>query len=905
MKSIPEKYDFSLVEKHWVETWLKQGIYDWNPAIERAKTFAVDTPPPTVSGSLHVGSAFGYIQQDVIVRQRRMRGLNIFYPMGWDDNGLPTERRVQNIFHVRCNPHLKYQPGFTKTTMVRQEPASSGKAAHHMVRQEQGSAAKAAHHKEPPQEVSRQNFIELCHQATKQDEEVFKSLWQHLGLSIDWSLEYATIDDHCRRTSQLSFLKLLQDGRAYTSFAPHLWDVDFKTAVSQAEVEDKVLPGFFHNIKFGVEGGSTGSPQSGNSFNIATTRPELLSACVAVIAHPDDQRYKPFFGKNAVTPLFRAKVPIIADEKADPEKGTGILMVCTFGDMMDVEWWKKYQLPLRQVIGHDGRMTEVNFGAPGWDSADPAAANKFYSEIKGKTAKQAQAKIVEMLRSSEGEALAGLGVPLTEEPKPIEHPVKMYEKGERPLEIIPTMQWFIRIMDLKEELLEQGRKIKWHPAHMRTRYEDWVKGLNQDWCVSRQRYFGVPIPVWYPLDAEGNPIYQKPIMPSEDQLPIDPQSHSAPGFEESQRDKPNGFTADPDVLDTWATSSMTPQIASHWAKDPERHQKVFPMDIRPQGPEIIRTWAFYTIVKAYLHEKQIPWANALINGWVMDPDRKKMSKSKGQAVTPEHLLVQFSSDGFRYWSAKARLGVDTMYDEANFANGKRLTTKLYNAVKFAAGHILTADQSKLTPQAITDPLDLSFLGHLKQVVTRAGRYFENFEYADALQETESFFWEKFCDNYLELIKVRAYQEGDSAGKLSALATLRLTLNVTLRLFAPFIPYFTEEAWSWMFAGESGKRRSVHTSDWPDETEFKDIKPSAEGDPFGAAMEVLSAVRKVKSEAKVSVKTPLKSLKISGSSEDLKVLKSVWGDLLGTVGAQEAAALEGNVEGGKFEVKAEL
>jgi valyl-tRNA synthetase len=873
---IPEKYEFPEIEKKWIKHWLESRIYDWNPAIERARTFVVDTPPPTVSGSLHVGSAFGYIQQDIIARQRRMKGMNIFYPMGWDDNGLPTERRVQNVFHVRCNPHLPYQKDFRPK----------------------------GNKKEHPEEISRENFIELCHQITKADEEVFKSLWQHLGLSIDWSLEYATIDDHCRKTSQLSFLRLLKGGRAYASFAPHLWDVDFKTAVSQAEVEDRLLPGHFHNIRFGIEGGSAGSPQAG-SLVIATTRPELLPACVAVIAHPDDERYKPYFGKKAVTPLFRARVPIIANEKADMEKGTGILMVCTFGDMMDVEWWKQYQLPLRQVIGHDGRLMDLSFGVPGWDSADPDSANKFYAEIRGKTAKQAQAKVVEMLRSKDGEALAGLGVPLTEEPKPIEHPVKMYEKGERPLEIIPTMQWFVKIMDLKEELLEQGRKIKWHPPHMRIRYEDWVKGLNQDWCVSRQRYFGVPIPLWYPLDAEGNPDYSKPILPAEDQLPIDPQSRPAPGFDEAMRDKPRGFTADQDVLDTWATSSMTPQIASHWAVNRERHQKTFPMDIRPQGPEIIRTWAFYTIVKAYLHEQSVPWHNVLINGWILDPDRKKMSKSHGNVITPEHLLQQYSSDGVRYWSAKARLGVDTAYDESMMANGKRLTTKLYNAVKFAAGHILKYESSGLTPREITDPLDRSFADKLKQVAAKAGRHFENFEYADALQETEAFFWESLCDNYLELIKVRAYKEGDSADKRSALATLRLTLDVMLRLFAPFIPYFTEEAWSWLFAGDKGKRMSVHTSDWPSESEFNNLAAPDQGDPFGAAMEVLAAVRKVKSEAKVSVKTPLKSLKITGSFEDIKALKLVWSDLLGTVGAQQAEVADSKVEIGRFEVKAEL
>jgi valyl-tRNA synthetase len=868
MNKIPEKYDFTEIEKKLITKWLEQKIYHWNENRGREETFVVDTPPPTVSGSLHMGSVFGYVQQDVIVRQKRMKGLNIFYPMGWDDNGLPTERRVQNFYNVRCNVHLPYQPGF--------KPKNDRKSR--------------------PEEINRDNFIELCHNVTGEDEKVFKALWQHVGLSIDWRLEYATIDDHCRKTSQLSFLRLLKDGHIYSMFAPHLWDVDFQTAVSQAEIEDRNLPGFFHNVKFGVEGGG--------SFVIATTRPELLASCVAVIAHPEDQRYKGLFGKKAVTPIFHVPVPIIANEKADPEKGTGILMVCTFGDMMDVEWWRQYGLPLRQTIGREGRMVPVHFGSPGWESLSPDKANQYYGQISGKTVKQAQSLVVELLRSPETEATPGLGMPLQGEPKPIEHPVKMYEKGERPLEIIPTRQWYIRIMDKKEALLDQGDKIKWHPDFMKVRYQNWVQGLNQDWCISRQRYFGVPFPVWYKLDGEGKVDYDHPILPEESMLPTDPQSHPAPGFREDQRDKPHGFTGDPDVMDTWATSSMTPQIASNWALKDGRHQKVFPMDIRPQGPEIIRTWAFYTIAKAYLHEKNIPWHNVLINGWILDPDRKKMSKSHGNVVTPENLLQQYSSDGVRYWAAKARLGVDTAYDEAMFANGKRLVTKLYNASKFVAGHLLSQDLSALTPDKITEELDRSFADHLLQIVNKAGKHFDNFEYADALQYTESFFWEKFCDNYLELVKVRAYQEEMTPGKISALSTLKLTLSVLLRLFAPFVPFFTEEAWGWLFTGE-GKDGSVHTSEWPTEKEFACIaRPSLE-DAFGGAMDILAAVRKVKSEAKVSVKTPLKSLKIAGSPEDLKVLNLIRNDLLETAGAQDVDVSENKNETSRFEVKAEL
>lgn len=870
-RNIPSKYDHAEVEKKWLQKWEESGLYRWDPSRGRAETFVVDTPPPTVSGSLHVGSAFGYIQQDIIVRQRRMKGWNIFYPMGWDDNGLPTERRVQNYFNVRCDPARPYVPGFS--------PRNDRKSK--------------------PEEINRDNFIELCHRVTAEDEKIFKGLWQHLGLSVDWGLEYATIDDHCRRTSQLSFLDLYRQGHIYSQEAPHLWDVDFQTAVSQAEVEDRVIPGHFHHLRFGVAAPG-GAP---DSFVIATTRPELLASCVAVIAHPDDERYKKYFGRHAVTPLFRVEVPIIADEGADPEKGTGILMVCTFGDMMDVEWWRRYRLPLRQTIGRDGRMLPVHFGASGWESRSPDKANHFYSQMAGKTVKQAQAAIVDLLRHEAAEALPGLGAPLVEEPKPIEHPVKMYEKGERPLEIIPTRQWFIRIMDKRDIFLEQGRKIEWHPPHMRYRYENWVQGLNQDWCISRQRYFGVPFPVWYRLDSEGQPDYSRPILADEKSLPIDPLSQPAPGFSPEQRNQPGGFMGDPDVMDTWATSSLTPQIASHWALNDGRHDKVFPMDIRPQGPEIIRTWAFYTIVKAYLHHRDIPWRHVLINGWILDPDRKKMSKSHGNVVTPEHLLEKYSSDGFRYWAARARLGVDTAYDETMFQNGKRLVTKLYNAVKFVAGHLEKASPRDIQPSRITEELDRSLIQHLLEAVRSAGRHFESFEYADALQDIEAFFWEKFCDDYLELVKVRAYQTEMTPGRISALATLRLSLSVILRLLAPFIPFFTEEAWSWTFSDEP--ERSIHTSAWPGEMEFVDVPAPRCGDTLGAAMEVLALVRKAKSEAKVSVKTPLQSLTIAGSRDDLNILKPILNDLLPTLGAAQAELEEKILENIRYEVRVKI
>jgi valyl-tRNA synthetase len=866
---LPKDYVPAEIEKKWRSRWQEMGIHRWDPARGRNETFAVDSPPPTVSGLLHVGHVFSYTHQDVIVRQRRMAGMNIFYPMGWDDNGLPTERRVQNFFNVRCDPYLPYEPDLELHS----------------------------DHKGPPQILSRPNFIELCRKLTEIDEKAFQELWQQLGLSIDWEQQYSTIDAHCRKTSQLSFLKLLAEGHAYAVEAPVLWDVDFQTAVAQAEVEDRPIAGAFHHLRFGVEGGG--------SFVVATTRPELLAACVAVVAHPEDSRYQVLFGKRAITPLFRVPVPILPDERASIDKGTGILMVCTFGDATDVEWWRHFNLPLRQIVGKDGRLVPIEFGSTGWESLAPDAANGFYASLQGKDVTRARKIIVELLRDESSSALPGLGAPLTEEPRRIEHTVKFYEKGDRPLEFISTRQWFVRLLDKKKALLEQGARIQWHPDFMRARYENWVEGLNQDWCISRQRYFGVPFPVWYLWDEHGRPRYDRPILPDESRLPVDPLAQPAPGFDETKRGQPNGFIGDTDVMDTWATSSLTPQIASHWADDPERHRKLFPMDIRPQSHEIIRTWAFYTIVKAHLHEGTIPWHNVVISGWILDPDRKKMSKSRGNVVTPNHLLERYSSDAVRYWAARARLGVDTVYDEKVFSNGKRLVIKLFNAGKFVAAHLLGQDLSMLSTAHITEPLDQSFIARLRETVRRASDAFEAFEFASALQAIEDFFWADFCDNYLELVKVRSYSETWSPGKRSALATLKTVLSVQLRLFAPYLPFITEEVWSWLFATPEGREQSIHTAPWPTVEKLADVALPKEQDPYGAAVKVLLEVRRIKSEAKVSVKTPLRDLAITGSPNALNALRSVLDDLLSVTNASRAVLKEGVVEQGQFDVQATL
>lgn len=835
---LPKKYNSLDQEQRWTQQWEEKELYAWDPTCSREESFVVDTPPPTVSGSLHVGHLFSYSHQDFIVRFQRMMGKNIFFPIGWDDNGLPTERRVQNMYNVKCEPHIHYDPDLE---------VKRGR-------------------KGRPEPISRRNFIELCDVVTKEDEAAFKHLWTRLGLSYDWSLEYATIDEHCRRTSQASFLDMLQKDEVYQDNRPVLWDVDFKTAIAQAEVTDKEVSGAYHFLRFGVEGAE-------DHLVIATTRPELLPACVAVMVHPEDERYSSYVGGKAITPLFGAPVPIIADHRADPEKGTGVVMVCTFGDQTDVEWWTEYKLPLRQILGQNGCLLPLEFKPvtdekAGWISVNPELANATYAELTGLYTKKAQQRFVEIAEATPG---------VIDRPsEAITHAVKFFEKGDRPLELIPTRQWYGKIMDKKEALLGQGRKIKWHPEFMAKRYEHWVEGLNQDWCLSRQRFFGVPIPVWYPIDEQGRCRYEDVIAPAADTLPVDPLDDAPPGYDNSQRDKPGGFMGDPDVFDTWATSSLTPQIASRWIEDADRHQRLFPMDIRPQSHEIIRTWAFYTIVKAYLHENTIPWKHVVISGWILDPDRKKMSKSQGNVITPEPLIDQYGADSVRYWAARARLGVDTAYDEQVFKVGRKLCTKLFNAAKFGIGRFSEVERSLLTPEAVTEELDRAFLAQLRPLITRATRAFEDFDYAQALGLVEDFFWTAFCDNYLEMAKPRTYEEELSASRLSACAALRISLSALVRMFAPFVPYITEEIWNWEFSGEAD---SVHCAPWPTADELEAVAAPASEHSWQAALMLTEQVRKVKADANLSMAAPVQEAKIACAPAWLEGVQAIAPDII--------------------------
>ncbi|HEX6450266.1 MAG TPA: valine--tRNA ligase [Trebonia sp.] len=837
---VPDRPSLDGLEDKWTARWDEQAVYAFDRGKPREEVFSVDTPPLTVSGSLHVGHVFSFTHTDTVARYQRMRGREVFYPIGWDDNGLPTERRVQNFYGVRCDPALPYDPGFTP-------PDKPGK--------QQIS-------------ISRRNFIELCERLTEQDEKVFEDTWRRLGLSVDWSSAYQTIDDVSRTISQRAFLRNLARGEAYLAEAPTLWDVTFRTAVAQAELEDRERPGAYYKLAFrGPDGGT---------LEIATTRPELLPACVALVAHPGDERYAPLFGQTAVTPVFGVEVPIVAHHLADPEKGTGIAMVCTFGDTTDVTWWRELQLATRPVIGWDGRFLP---------DAPQGVDSTAYAELAGATPFTARERIVAMLRDR-GELLG--------EPEPVTHLVKFYEKGDKPLEIVTTRQWYIRNGGrdeaLRARLLERGAELDWVPPHMRVRFDNWVSGLNGDWLVSRQRFFGVPVPVWYPLDGDGNPVYDRPVVPPEDRLPVDPSTDTPDGYEPSQRGVPGGFTGDPDVFDTWATSSLTPEIAGRWGHDDDLFWRVFPMDLRPQAHEIIRTWLFSTLLRSHYEFGTLPWRHAAISGWILDPDRKKMSKSKGNVVTPADLLAEYGSDAVRYWAVSARPGTDTAYDTGQMKVGRRLAIKLLNASKFVLTVLPAADGELADEAAVTEPIDKAMLAELADTVGAATEWFEAFDYARALERTEEFFW-NFCDNYLELVKDRAYGlspqgpvEPVPPETASARAALRAALSAVVRLFAPFLPFAAEEVWSWWQdgpggrSGPVGREGSVHRAPWPDAAEIAAMAGDADREVLTVATEVIAAVRKAKSEAKLSMRTEVAAVKVAAPAATLERVQAAEDDL---------------------------
>ncbi|EEH12268.1 valine--tRNA ligase, partial [Wolbachia endosymbiont of Muscidifurax uniraptor] len=791
--------------------------------------FTIDTPPPTISGKLHIGHIFSYCHTDFIARFQRMLGKDVFYPIGFDDNGLPTERLVEQTYKTRAK------------------------------------------------EVGREKLIEMCHEVIEKSKQEFKELLKSVGISYDWDLEYHTISKETVTLSQMSFIDLYKKGYAYRKMQPILWDPVDKTAIAQAEIEDKVFESSLDTIVF--------STQENEQINIATTRPELLPACVAVFCHPEDTRYTHLIGKTAVVPITEEKVPIIADDKVKIDKGTGLVMCCTFGDELDIYWQQKHNLPMKIIIDQDGRMN-LDDVIPPHPGVMKVADTGIYDEINGLKVTAARKRMIEI---SSGK---GLLIESTN----ISHSVKCAERSGAPLEILPTYQWFIKTLEQKAQVLDKVKECNWHPATMRKRMEVWIEGLNWDWCISRQRYFGVPFPAWYSKrkGEEG-----KIILAEVKALPIDPLKDLPKGYSKEE------IIPDQDVMDTWATSSITPQLSalavnSEFSLPNHRYDTIFPADLRSQSHEIIRTWAFYTILKAHYHANSLPWKNIMISGWCLTDDKKKMSKSKGNIITPHVILETYGADVVRYWAANSRLGVDTVYSENTFKIGKRLVTKLWNASKFVS--MFMEKHQVMSINSAHETMDKWILSKLYKVIERATNNLLRFEYCEALSAVEEFFWKDFCDNYLELAKKRAYGDKvDSETNLSAKQSLAYVLNIILRLFAPFLPYITEEIYHQLYS-----YNSVHNqSNWPSKEELIYDKYSEEmGDNV---IQILNIIRKIKADNNVSVKHLIKKLMIKADLREDKLNQSAQDDLQAVCNAETIEWMQSELEteDGKYIVNIDL
>ncbi|MFP4112538.1 MAG: valine--tRNA ligase [Candidatus Woesearchaeota archaeon] len=775
---LPKKYDSKSIEEKWIDNWQKKGTYKFNPETKKP-FFTVDTPPPTISGRMHIGHAFSFTQQDFIQRYKRMKGFEVFVPFGTDDNGLATERLVE------------------KENKVRES------------------------------DFSREEFINLCLKTLEKIRPQYISDWKKIGFSADYSINYTTISKESQKISQKSFINIYKKGREYRKDAPSIWCPKCHCAIAQVELEDTETDSFFNDIVFKVDG---------KELIVATTRPELLPACVAVFAHPDDERYKDLIGKKAVVPVFNHEVPIIADERADPEKGTGIVMCCTFGDQTDMEWYFVHNLPLRQALTRDGKMTEL--------------AGKY----EGMKIIDARKEIIKDMKEQG----------LLKDQRPIKHIVNVHERCGTPIEILQTKQWFLKYLDIKEKLLDAGKKLRWHPEHMRNRYDNWIKGLQWDWSLSRQRFYGVPIPAWYCDDCD------EVILPSEDMLPVDPTKDKPP-VDKCPKCSSKKIIGEKDVLDTWATSSLSPQLAVE--QFPQIKDKLYPMDLRPQAHDIITFWLFNTVVKSQLHNDVNPWKNAMISGWALDPKGKKMSKSKGNAIAPQTMIEKYSGDALRYWASTAKLGEDVPTQDKDFQNGQKLVTKLFNASKFSLMHLEDFNANEFDTKNL-EASDKWLLSKIQDIIKEATEAFDNYEYSKARQVTDNFFWNTFCDNYLEIVKDRLYnpEERGEDAKRSAQYTLHTAITTILKLYAPFVSFVTEEIWNWHFSKENNFV-SIHNSSWP---EFNKELVSEEIEKKGdEIIKVIEAARKFKAEKQMSMKEELKKIIIStelnlqGFIDDLK------------------------------------